>query len=267
MQIIITKENMKKKLILAISISILLLGACKKSSPTTSSGPGGSTNNTSITSSNATSWYGLLAVGKTQNYLGSIMQSLVYNANAYFSSTATNYGNPATVVTVDSVKLNGMPFMYFSSEALYYDTSGFFTGNAQAITYPYTFKIVGNNGIPSFTYIENGPFPSYTGYANIPDTIYKNTGVTIFLTGITNADVVSIDFNDGTSASGHEIGQQLSTPIPASINFSASSMSQFNVTNTAQIEITLNKMDVKNVYGKPMLFSTTYNFTKTLSVK
>ena len=259
---------MKGKL-LFISISILLLASCKKSNTTTSinSTSGSNNTNTSITTSNAISWYGLLSVGKTQNYANGTMQGLVYNANAYFSSTATNYGNLTTAVIVDTVKLNGMPFMYFSSEGLYYDTSGFSNGNPQTISYPFTFKVVGNNGIPSFTYTENGPFPSYTGYTNIPDTIYKNSGGTISLTGITNADVVSIDFNDGTTASGHEIGQQLPIPLPVNINFSPSSMSQFNVTNTAQIKITLNKMDVKNVYGKPMLFSTIYNFTKIVSVK
>lgn len=228
------------------------LFSCKKgNSPTNTSNP---VNN---------GWYGIFEVGKIQTQTG-IQLTTQYVSNAYFSSSPQSYGNTATAVRVDSVKVNGMPLMFSTYDSTYNDTSGFATGIQQPIIYPYTYKIVGKNTIPSFSYTENGPFPDYNGLSAWPDTIFRSKGFSIALSGITNADNISVIIQDG---SGKEVSQTFFYPIPLTTNFTASMLSQVDTSSSGFIELVIIKMDNKTMNGKPMAFNMASNFTKTIWIK
>lgn len=262
-----TKKNPMKTIKCYFFVFLLALGlySCKKEDTNSNTGSGGvNSNGNNITSSNATSFYGIFMMAKFQSIISNTL-STYYAPTAYFSSSPVQYADPTTAVRVDSVKLNGVPMMFFS-DSTYIDSSGLATGFPPPVAFPYTYRVVGNHGIPSFSYTENGPFPSFTGYGSWPDTIhiFSHSGISISLGGISAADYVSINLHGGSKTITHNFFP----PFPASTNFSVSELSQIDTSSYSSIEIVLLKINNnKLVYGKPMAFSMGYNWTKNISVK
>jgi hypothetical protein len=245
------------KKIFCSCVVLALLFCCKKKSTTNStpaSGSGGSSG-----------WYAILGVAK-QLYLNAGVLQTTYGAVAYFSSSPTSGANPSTAVLVDTARFNGVIMQYQSSVNEYMDTVGMSVGVTPPISYPYTFKIAGKNGIPSFTYTENYSIPTYTGYASLPDTIKKSNTLMIPLSGISGADSVLINISDGSYSAGHTASAYVpSTATTAT--FTAASMTQFSLTANGSIEILLIKKDNQTIGNKPMQFSVSTDLIKTVSIK
>ena len=249
-----------------ICLIIFAFTSCKKTSNNTSTVNNTGSSNSTISASNATSYYGIFYTGKNQAIVGGVLQAPNYNlSGAYFSSSPVFFPDGSKVVTVDTVKANGRTLIYQSFDNMYEDTSGYSTGgNHLPFTFPITWHVVGKNGIPSFTYLDNTPFASYTGYNAIPDTLNR-AGFTFSLSGVSNVDGISALMDDGSF--GHYSTSVILGSNATSVTFTASDMTQLSATNAGNISITFNKKNIENVYGKAMSFQSTYIFSKKISIK
>jgi hypothetical protein len=63
-------------------------------------------------------------------------------------------------------------------------------------------KIVGDNGVPDFTFSNPNPIPSTSNYNMMPDSINASKPFTFSVSGVANADFGGINIGDG---SGHSI--------------------------------------------------------------
>jgi hypothetical protein len=155
---------------------------------------------------------------------------------------------------VNSVSLNGTAFQYSSNN--YSDTTF-------SIHFPpSTWVVNGANGIPTFTYTNNDPIPAFTGYASWPDTIYRNQNTTVQMTGITGADLITVNIMDGVT------GISRSMPVTGtSVTFPISSLSTLTTTTSGTLMVLLDKSNVQNISGKSMNFHSAYELTKTVILK
>jgi len=165
------------------------------------------------------------------------------------TNTITSY------VKVSSISLNGVEFKYYSPG---YEDSIF-----SATTIPSTWSVVGLGVIPSFTYTNNNPMPTYSGYTSLQDTIYKLQLNTIQITGITGSDITTVSVLDGGNG---KVTQTLASGT-TSVNFSASSLSSLIVGNNAGISIVCVKNNVQTFSGKQFNFPFTYLVNKTIDIK
>jgi|GEM_PF-1151707 hypothetical protein len=243
-------------------LSILLGGACTKNNSTTPGGPA-STNSTTITPSTATSYFGILNITSAQTVQqGTSLYPAINICSAYFSNTAVPDITPSTFVKVDSLSLNGRRFKFSGYE--YQDTT-------YQITYPSaTWHVTGLAVIPSFTYTNATPLPTFTGYATLPDTIHINQQLTVAVTGVTGSDQTNVIISDGSNASGHTVSQVLGTGA-TSVTFPASSLSSLTTTTTTTSNAFININCIKNnaqaVNGLPFNFQLSYQLNKTIYIK
>jgi hypothetical protein len=100
--------------------------------------------------------------------------------NAVFSSSVfTNFSLPTNVLNAGAVNLNGKVFK--NTVFNYNDTTNTYQ------TGPMVWSVTGSV-IPTFTYTNNNPYPTYADYTSWPDTIQKNQSYKIFMKSIFNAD-------------------------------------------------------------------------------
>jgi len=239
-----------------IIILIFLYGCKKEKNPASASNSGNG--GVVITSSNASSWYALFNVVKEVSIVSG-NKSITYFSQVFFSSVPTSMFDGSTAVRVDSVKMDGIPLAFgVIGDSSYVDTTGFSSGVSHIVTCPYTYAVIGKNGIPTFSYTETGPFPQFDTSTVIPDTIHKNTGLTLSLQGIGYADNVLVTI--------HNIGQTVtktfSSPLPPSAMFNSSELNLLDTSNYSSIEVNILRLDNKNVGGRPMAFSMAQNVYK-----
>lgn len=250
--------------ILILFTGVFIIASCKKKENNTTAASGSGTGyGTVISSSSATSWYALFNINKFIEI--SNTNSSTYNMSQvnFFKTPQPFPGMDAWMV--DSVFLNGISLQFLPfQDSSYNDTTGFSLGALHALTYPYTIRVNGKGPIPSFAYTRNGPFPNYTGYSAIPDTIFRSVGFTLNTQTMSNADFIGVTINAGPGKSAYK---NVSPPFPAKITFSATDLSQLDTTSYATIEVVLLKEDNLNVNGKPMLFADGLNVTKYFVVR
>src|ERR1700757_1509059 len=170
-----------KKTIYISTIILLVMISCKKSNITSNT----STNNTT------SGYYAVLTTARFQSIYTGTLSAPLNNCSAYFSNVPVTSTNSSTAVKVNNVSLNGTIFQYSSNN--YSDTT--FSINFP----PSTWVVNGANGIPTFTYTNNDPFPAFTGYALWPDTIYRNQNTTIQMAGVTGANLITVNIMDGAT--------------------------------------------------------------------
>ena len=248
---------MKKLQFITILFSVLVMFSCKKKSTTSS--------NTNTTSSSDV--YGLLGVEKIDTLKHGTFIGPFYSATASFWCSPNGLQTGASTVPIDSIRLNGIPMWYSIGDGNYYDTVTLYHP-VHVIGYPYTFKVVDDSCIPSFSYTENGPYPTYTGYSNLPDTIYKNSNLLISFAGASNYDYIGVSIDDGSNlGTGHTASKNPDPPFPSSVTIPSSAMSQFNTGNKATITFYIAKMNQKIFANKTMEFATYYTLVKIVSIK
>ena len=244
------------KNIIFIVFGICAFVSCKKD--TTKYGPPPSEN---IYPSNATSYYAIFTTQKN-DFLYPPLFSIqtFYNEDAYFSSTPVVNSIFSTAITVDSVKLNGVLFGRYPGATSYSDTN---SATSKYNYMPAIWHVVGNNGIPSFTYTNYGIMPAYTGYNLLPDTIDHTKGLTLTISNISNSNSNSITVGD---SSGHGVYKYLAQGSN-SITFSAAVMAQLSSTRSGYVSITCTKNNIQDVYGKAMNFQSVYSLQKQIFIK
>ncbi len=244
---------------------VIIFFSCKKENISSSNGnTSGNGSGVTITPSTATSWNGIFNVGKFYTITGGTITTF-YNVTVNLFKIPQPFPG-LSGLKIDSVKLNGIPLMFDPmSDSSYTDTSGFSSGIQPPIVYPYTYKVINtaNSYLPSFTYTENGPFPTVTGYIAWPDTIIKSVGANISLVGAVNADQITINIHGGV----YQASKTLVPPYPAIVNFSQADLSSIDTSIHSSIEVVLIKIDNKKVNGKPVMFGMGLNVTKNIPIK
>jgi hypothetical protein len=243
---------------------VLVFPSCKKeqdNTPVTTSVSCGSSS--TITACPGASYYAILSHGKSGWVTGGSVSTTSDVAEAYFSSSATTWPNTSTYVLVDTVKLNAAQMKFDTLDNSYHDTLGISSGGMGQIPYPLTWEVAGNNGIPSFTFTDNGPFPGYSGYNQLPDTIDPAQGFSFQLSGISNSGEITIMAFDGVSKFAFKINPASS----GTITFSASELAGFSSGSTGLIQVSVIKHNTQNVYGKMLDFSSSYTLFKYVYIQ
>lgn len=130
---------------------------------------------------------------------------------------------------------------------------------------PATWVVSGLGSIPSFTYTNTDSFPAYTGYASLPDTIYKNQPITIQMTGIGPADEVDVIIYDQSGLPGHAVSQTLVAGA-TSVTFPATALASLNV-GQASIDVDCIRNHVQSLGSKNFNFQNSYQLVKMIQLK
>jgi hypothetical protein len=244
----------KYKIIIFLAAILASFISCKKNNGTTT---GSSINNTNTTNSGPITGY---LIATRQCEINTLTNSLFTAGNtgvAYFFSSPNNI---SSYVSVGSVWVGQTKFSYQNYIITYSDTTQMLSIN------PTTWRVVGANAIPSFTYTNNDSLPTYTGFASLPDTIYKLQNLSLQINGVSGANLVEVILNDGTSvSSGHLITQYTaSVSTNNTIIIPASSMAGFtpfaSTHYPGSIELNFQKFNDQVISGK------TYRFISQLQV-
>jgi hypothetical protein len=236
----------KKDLLYTFLLFGLVLVSCKKEKA-----PEPSTTSTGTAVNTATSWYGIMSHRALQTLSNGSLLGVSYSISAYFSNSPVPAWSPSYAVTVDSVSAN--------SNDLY--LAGYYYSGNSIGAVPVAWKVVGNNGIPSFTYTCTSAFPVYAGYSSLPDSIDRSMSVTIPINGISGAGKTTVLLSSGSSYQSATLN-----PGSTSVTFSQSATSNLNTTSSGRVIVIMEKDDVKALSGKDFNFKTEYQFTKYVKI-
>jgi hypothetical protein len=211
-----------------------------------------------------TAWYGWLAVQREFqiNPSGIVQVNTGYTtSHAFFTDQpATNLQianvQPATnlnYVEVDGVILNTISFKDDFGSYFYIDTTN---GSFSA---PHHWKVDGKGLIPDIDYIHWAMYPSYQGYANLPDTIYKSTSFTIELNGLQNCNTVILSL-----AGGYKAVEVNGTS--AEITFPVSELTLLPPFNSVELRLTFVNNNGQLFNGKSFNFITSTHYFKDIRV-
>lgn len=120
--------------------------------------------------------------------------------------------------------------------------------------------VTGAGNVPVINYTCNDPYPTYTGYALLPDTIHLGQSNTISLQGIGGADEIEVVIF--TSAFTDKTIPGNST----SVTFSAADLSTLSPANNAFVSMISYKNSYQLFGGKTYKFSTAYGVQKNIIV-
>jgi len=226
-------------------IAIFLFFSCKKEEPST---PTPSSPPVDGAASNATSYYGILQLYKIFEVTDAdTLAGVGYiTPHANFSQTPVGYMQNAYVATVDS--------LFFNNVKMTYDGSYYYEDNTYTqYTSPYIWQTYGNSIIPSFTYTNPNPLPTYTGCAVLPDSIKLGKQLNFNLTGLSGYSKVLCFLSDGMG--GFVPKEFVSTNSTISVSFSESETTGLASGNMV-IGIWIIKDNVRYFGGKSFNFTT-----------
>ena len=240
-----------KKPFLILSL-LFVFSSCKKDS-TPTGGSSGNTTNSNIYPTNASNFYAFFSLTKDQNInFGSSTIYTGYQASAVFDSVPEpiDFYN-APHIRVDSVLFNNTFCIIDTSDNSY---------NSSSPDSLFTWRVVGNSKIHSFSFTKNNGMPVYNNYNLLPDTIDHTHPIT-FPVNVTNADDLVVILNmNGTGPI------DTLKPGATSATFSTAQMS-VGKTGMGSIIIQNTNYYAENVYGKPMQFAFFYYFEKQVYFK
>jgi len=247
---------MKKRSAIFI-LTIVIVIACKKSSNTTS---------TSSSSSGSTNpsgpYYGFLIGTRAFDFSGGILYPNANTGTAYFFSTPSNI---STMIPVGGVWVGNNKFKYDAVVKEYYDTTYSLGLN------PTTWQITGASVIPTFTFTNNDSLATYTGYAALPDTIYKNQNLNLQINGVSGADLIEVLIMDGYSSSPPHMFTKYTTTISANNTISIPSSSLSGMTSSTSFSgsmaIYLQKYNNQTISGKAFRFISQKQVGKNVWIK
>ncbi|MHB8260781.1 MAG: hypothetical protein ACYDCN_06215 [Bacteroidia bacterium] len=244
-----------------LAIAVLISFSCKKSSAPTSGGGGGGNNNSNLP-------YGYLNVTKVYEIFG------ISSPPSYIWSTgnATFFSNPShmttTFSTVGSVSVGGIKFKLQTINNQYLDSTDMLSIS------PAVWQVMGAGVIPTFTYTYTDSVPGYTGYALLPDTIYRTQTLNLQINGVSRAGGISVVLMDGVGfAAADQAFQQITTvSTNNTIVIPYSSLSGFVPYSTSHgagsMQITINNNITQQSFsGKPFVFGAAYQLTKNIYIK
>jgi hypothetical protein len=235
---------MKKTLTLLSIASVLLLGACKKDK-TTDPEP-----DTPVTPTEEPLNGSLTMI--TQKDISGTMPDYIF-ATAFF------YDNPhaTSYIKVDSVIANNVGLQYQSFTGFYQSTYNVITDVTKA-----NWDVRGNNGIPSFTYLNKTGMPVYTGYTAIPNTLNSAKDYTLTLTGLSNTDLFVVMIRDGYGVSLSKSVENAKTTT--SVTFTATELQTLDT--DAVIQVTVLNNHYETVGTKRFSIQNEGNYYKDITI-
>lgn len=245
------KINLFFKLSLWTLILMVVFAGCKKESANNSNNSGGGSG------SGSSGYYGNLAATKTKMYYfsgdsiadGGASSNL---ASAVFSSQAFVSGGyvSGTSVQGGTVSINGTVLKLVSTGGAYS-----YTDTTYTISYPpQTWSVTGSGQVPSMSYSNSDPFPVVTAKPQLPDTVYKSSGFTFNLSGVSGYDEVRLFISSG--------GNTILVTYPSStiqITVSASQLAPFSTGNIS-FQLNYSQNNLQSFGGK------NYNFQNSVLV-
>ena len=241
-----------KKTIFALSLSILvftlIISSCKKSDSPTSGGSSTTSNSTTTGNGNPSGTFnGILYYGYEVN--GSIS---VYVGAANFFNSPVSF-NPGTqtvaTATVNSVSLNSTQLPYSSS------SNNYSTFTTTSLRFPPAAWVVNGAGIiPSFSYTNTNPMPTFTGISSFPSSVSRSQNLVIPITGASGCDQIQVSVNDSANKTTSVSVAGGST----SVTILKDSLTRLNNCVSGSISISLIKYNQQTLGGKSFLFGTVY---------
>jgi hypothetical protein len=246
---------MKKLIFISLIISGTLFFSCKKSSNTPA--VTGGANNPNMGGQPYGELTGLRSF--TYNSTTGTLSAPTNTGSAYFLAQPNNI---STGIQVGSVRANGTKFQYQPSSKTYQDSTFSLSIN------PTTWQVTGAGPIPSFTYTNNDSLPRYTGYAILPDTIYRNQNLNLQINGISSADLIDVSIYNNTPPPSN-IYQTKSIGISANntISFSSSSLSGLSVGPTCILIVSVFKYNNQTISGMGFRFISQLEINKMVYIK
>ena len=164
-------------------------------------------------------------------------------------------------IEAGSVSINGILLkkIYDGGTVFYSDTIG------NIISTPYKCAIEGKGPVPLINYDFHSDFPSYTGFASLPDTINLKSNNSILLTEINNADEVEVYISDRLNSTKRKIasGKKFSSgAAPLTIHFIASELNNLNQEQSGTIEVYCYKNSFTTIKGKIYKFQVGFHLQK-----
>lgn len=235
---------MKKTLTLLSIAAVLLLGACKKDKTTTPD-PETPTDPTEQVVN------GSLTMITQKDIDGNIPDYKFATAFFYDNVNATSY------IKVDSVIVNNVGLQYVAFASLYQAPYNVITDFTKA-----AWDVRGNNGIPSFTYVNKTGMPVYTAYNLLPTTISSAKDYTLTLTGLSNTDFFIVMIRDGNGVSISK--NQLDLSVSKSVTFTAAELQTLDT--DAVIQVTLANNHFEPVGGKTFSIQNEGNYYREITI-
>ena len=133
------------------------------------------------------------------------------------------------------------------------------------ISSPYKCVIAGQGPVPSINYDFKSDFPTYTGFAGLPDTINLKTNNTVLLTDINNADEVEVYISDRINSTKRKIasGKKFSSgAAPQVVHFISSELNNLTNEQTGTIEVYCYKNSFTTIKGKIYKFQVGFHLQK-----
>lgn len=171
---------------------------------------------------------------------------------SYQISASFGPANSATFA-VDSLFFDNVFFPYDSVNKTY-DT--YMAGGAPIIINTNTWRVVGANGIPSFTFNQN-LMPTFN-YTVVPDTIDRTQGLTLPI-NITSS-------NDGRANIGN-VYKYFNPQTTNSVYFSPAELGNATASGYGYLYVNAYNNNSYKVFGKTMVFEYLYNFNKQIYFK
>lgn len=247
-----------KKIILLLSIVGLSIASCKKKEDTA---PSPSTTTTGSTSTPSADKFGALFSNQLVHSIFSATTfTLSYAQNMALASSSNfdNFNFPVgTFLNMGNVSSNNVTLK---------NTFGYYLDSTySAQSSPFAWQISGG-AIPAFSYTNSAGFSTYSGYTSWPDTLSKNAGLTIPLSGITNATEAQIYISSIGSTTPAFTGS-LIIGSNGYYNISSSSLSSVSTTTNASIQIDFYRNNIQTINGVKMNFRNVTSYIKNMPVK
>lgn len=208
-----------KKIILLFLIPILF--GCENNSPA----PASNTNNNNSNSTNGFDAQVILLLNVSNDPVTHVVKS-IYQPTCIFKSSPSTLLYPS--VDAGDVSVNGIVLQKtsLSGSYTYQDSTN------QISFFPMNWSIAGSSTFPALSFTDQGnEMPSFSNYAQLPDTINKASGFSFTLANLVHSDLTEFKINAGTS---NEVS---TTAVNGVITLSASQLSALPNNSFTTIEI------------------------------
>lgn len=231
--------------IIGLCVFTLLLSACKKKDNSSSS----STTTTTTGTSTPGAVYGSLQASYSDYDLGTgnVTKDSLIIASFYASPNPTSL---TTYVNAGTVTVNGINMIQALPQSYYLENTSV---NMQTIVWSAT----GEGTVAPFSYSWTPIYPKISTPINIADTCYKSNGISVSLSGITNAGSVSVYLSQGSTSISKN-----SSSANGTISFNASELSGFATNNSLTIAILLTNLKRQAIGSVSYELIANHNYTK-----
>lgn len=223
----------------------LLIVSCKKKDTTepSTSGNGGGTTTSGI--------YGNMQAGYYDYDYGGGVTTKDSMVIASFYQSPMSSVSP-TNIYAGTVTVNGANLDYSPPQNYYIENTHSVSMNSLV------WNATGSGTVTPFSYTYTPVYPKISGAINISDTCYKSSGISVSLSGISNASGSTIVYlYQGSNSLSKSIFTSAGT-----VNFTPTELSSFATNSSLSIMVFLTNVSQQTIGSVKYQFSGTYTYTK-----